>query len=254
MKFTRSRLRGVIAAAAMGLMGASAQAADLGSQPYEPPAAAFDWSGLHADFIAGFAIDNNDANYSYSGIPSNVLPLLPTGADLNGNGGSVGGALGYDAQFSGIVVGVEGDFSWMNVDDQGRSVVQDTGLPTLKFKTDYQLDWLSTVRGRVGVPFKRLLVYGTGGVAFGKVSMDTTVDVGSFGSLKGSTDDTKTGWTAGGGAELAVANNFTLKAEALYFDLGDVSYSAGNPMTPSSVNTHKDINGVVVRGGVGYHF
>ena len=95
---------------------------------------------------------------------------------------------------------------------------------------------------------------GTGGVAFGKVSMDTTVDVGSFGSLKGSTDDTKTGWTAGGGAELAVANNFTLKAEALYFDLGDVSYSAGNPMTPSSVNTHKDINGVVVRGGVGYHF
>jgi len=256
MKF--DGLRAFAMAGIMGLMSVNAQAADLSLGQYQTYTAPFNWTGWHADFIAGYAIDNKDVDYLYSGVPTNVIPLLPTGADLNGNGSSIGGALGYDGQFSGVVIGIEGDFSWMNVEGQDRSVVEGDpaiGLPTLNFKTDYQLDWLSTVRGRVGVPVnKNLLIYGTGGLAFGKVSTDTSVNVGNLGTLKGSSSDTKTGWTAGGGAELAVAGNFTLKAEALYFDLGDVSYSAVNRLTTGSVNTQKDLNGVVVRGGVGYHF
>jgi outer membrane immunogenic protein len=73
-------------------------------------------------------------------------------------------------------------------------------------------------------------------------------------ALAGSTDDTKVGWTVGGGAELAIADHFILKAEALYFDLGDVSVSATNPQTTISVDAEKKITGVIARGGIDYRF
>jgi len=44
-----------------------------------------------------------------------------------------------------------------------------------------------------------------------------------------------------GGAELAVADHLTLKAEALYFDLGDISLNAANPQTSISVDVEKKI-------------
>jgi opacity protein-like surface antigen len=95
-----------------------------------------------------------------------------------------------------------------------------------------QMEWLSTIRGR----------------------MRTSAIIQSEGSLVGSTDDTKVGWTAGGGAELAVADQLTLKAEALYFDLGDLSLNATNPQTTISAGVEKKITGVIARGGIGYKF
>ena len=67
-------------------------------------------------------------------------------------------------------------------------------------------------------------------------------------------DDTKVGWTAGGGAELAIADHLSLTAEALYFDLGDVSLSATNPITTISVDAEKKLTGVIARGGIAYKF
>ena len=116
------------------------------------------------------------------------------------------------------------------------------------------MEWLSTIRGRIGFPFDHVLVYGTGGLALADASMRTSVIIQSEGSLVGSTDDTKVGWTAGGGAELAVADHLTLKAEALYFDLGDLSLNATNPQTTISAGVEKKITGVIARGGIGYKF
>jgi hypothetical protein len=57
------------------------------------------------------------------------------------------------------------------------------------------MDWLSTVRGRAGVAFDRWLLYGTAGLAFAKVSLDSSVTVGNppMGALTGSEDRTKMG-------------------------------------------------------------
>ena len=76
------------------------------------------------------------------------------------------------------------------------------------------------MRGRIGIPFDHLLIYGTGGLAFADVSMNQTVTVGTNRQLAGSTDKTKAGWTLGGGAEYALCDNITLKGEALWLDLG----------------------------------
>ena len=91
------------------------------------------------------------------------------------------------------------------------------------------MDWTSTVRGRIGIPFDHFLIYGTGGVALADVSMNQAVTVGNFGQFAGSADKTKTGWTLGGGAEYALCNNITVKAEALWFDLGSISLNLPRP-------------------------
>ena len=128
------------------------------------------------------------------------------------------------------------------------------GRPQLTFATNYQMDWISTVRGRIGIPFDHFLIYGTGGLAFADVSMNQTVIVGTDGQLAGSTDKTKAGWTLGGGAEYALCHNITLKAEALWLDLGNVSLRATNPNFDGALDVDQKVEGVIARAGVGYKF
>jgi outer membrane immunogenic protein len=253
-------IRHILAAASLVMLSTTAFAADLLNYKPEPlmsPAPAFDWTGFHVGVVGGYAVDGNDARYSYRNIPSpGAVPLLPTKADLTSESANVGGAVGYDRQMNGLVLGLEGDMSWMGLGDHDTSIVPHVPMivPHITFKTDSQMEWLSTIRGRIGIPFDHVLVYGTGGLALADTSMKTSVIIQSEGSLVGSTDDTKVGWTAGGGAELAVADHLTLKAEALYFDLGDVSLNATNPQTTISAGVEKKITGVIARGGIGYKF
>ena len=95
------------------------------------------------------------------------------------------------------------------------------------------------MRGRIGLPFDGLLIYGTGGLAFANVSMNTTVTVGEppLGALGGASEETKVGWTLGGGSEYAVTDHVTIKAEALYFDLGSVALNASTPQFTHHLTT-----------------
>jgi outer membrane immunogenic protein len=240
-----------------------ALAADLSH--YQPVATmryapAFDWSGLHIGVSGGYAFDGHDASYTYNGVASEEVAILPSGASLSSSGGIIGGNIGYDLQFNSVVVGVEADLSWTNFGDNttyvftGDSAI---GMPPITFATSYQMDWFSTVRGRIGLPFDGLLVYGTGGLAFANVSMNTTVTVGEppMGALRGANEETKVGWTLGGGAEYAVTDHVTIKAEALYFDLGSVSLNASTPQfTDVTVDVDQQVAGTIARAGISYRF
>src|SRR5215208_3471443 len=68
------------------------------------------------------------------------------------------------------------------------------------------LDWFGTARGRIGWAFDRVLVYGTGGFAFGGGDNDNGCPEGfrstrdcNFGG-----DDTRWGYAIGGGVEWAL--------------------------------------------------
>jgi outer membrane immunogenic protein len=181
-------------------------------------------------------------------------------ADLSSKGGLVGGEIGYDLQGNGFIYGLEGDISWTNFGDGTTRVVpqySSLGMPPITFNTNYNMNWNSTVRGRVGIPLDHFLIYATGGLAVAELSMNTTVTVGDppLGQLIGSTDKTKAGWTLGGGAEYALCNNVTVKAEALWFDLGSISLNAAAPaLTNSSLDVRQQVQGVIARAGVGYKF
>jgi outer membrane immunogenic protein len=107
-----------------------------------------------------------------------------------------------------------------------------------------RINWLGTVRGRIGYAFDRFLPYITGGVAFGGVrgAYAVTTPAGAF-TATGS--DTNFGWTLGGGLEYAFTPNLSLKAEYLYVDLGDV--------TPTPLH-NVDVTSHVVRAGLNFRF
>jgi outer membrane immunogenic protein len=83
------------------------------------------------------------------------------------------------------------------------------------------------VRGRLGYAFDRVLVYGTGGFAYG--SEDTYLNAAPLLTFSRSAD--LTGWTAGGGVEYAVTNNVSVKTEYLYFEFDRNNIAAIDPTT-----------------------
>jgi outer membrane immunogenic protein len=255
-------MKRIVGTAALALIAHQASAADLGN--YAPPIvgpSAFNWTGLHVGMSGGFTFNEGDPAYSYINVPPDDAALLPTQAKLDTDGGILGGSVGYDKQFGSAVLGVEADFSWTDIDENAvHGIPGDPSVefPTLRFETTYQMDWLSTVRGRAGFASDRWLLYGTAGLAFAKVSLDSSVAIGDpvMGVLSGSNEETKTGWTAGGGGALAITDHLAVKAEALYYDLGDMRIQSDNPIDPQHdiLVTDQDIRGVIVRGGVDYLF
>jgi outer membrane immunogenic protein len=164
-------------------------------------------------------------------------------------------------------------------------------------------DWVGTVRGRLGwLLTPTLLAYGTGGLAYGGVRASAVNAAASIGTLTGANDaqfpvpfpysqlngtyvvpsipgaanysDTRVGWVAGGGAEWMFMPNWSLKAEALYYDLGSSALrsSSVNLVSPFTINlgginvaagqllvanapvTRIRFEGVIARVGVNYHF
>ena len=72
---------------------------------------------------------------------------------------------GYYYQFtpgSGFVAGVSVDADWVDLDKNAYVLA-----PPLLSVYHQRLDYLGTANGRLGYAFGRLLVYGTGGFAFG---------------------------------------------------------------------------------------
>ena len=87
-------------------------------------------------------------------------------------------------------------------------------------------------------------MYGTGGFAYGAGGGR------QFGLPNSSTNDFRTGWTAGGGIEAALAGNWTAKVEYLHVDLGRVNCGALTCALPGRVGFHAD----EVRAGLNYRF
>ena len=106
---------------------------------------------------------------------------------------------GYNYQLANnIVIGVEGDLSWMPLQRGASSSFTYKGVTANYRKVD--ATWLGTARGRVGYAFNNVLVYATGGIAGSDVT----------GQLS------RAAWTVGGGLEYAFNRSWSVKAEYLY--------------------------------------
>jgi outer membrane immunogenic protein len=155
------------------------------------------------------------------------------------------------------------------------------GPKASNFQADQNLKWFGTIRGRLGfLPMNSLLVYGTGGFAYGRVDENVVLNsqpgpgdfgIGGFGfncaagpnCFLGSSSRTAIGWTAGGGVEYAVWSNVSLKVEYLYVNLGGgdavnvVAVSANGQSKPSSFTANysgTSLNFQMVRGGINFRF
>ena len=131
-------------------------------------------------------------------------------------GGIIGGYVGFNVQQGALVYGLEADGSWVGAKAQA---AWSTGGP-ITTNGSFDVAWLATVRGRLGVAYDLTLFYVTGGVAFGQVknSVQNLVDGVFVDSI--SESKVRVGWTVGGGVERRIGSNWTLRGEVRYVDLG----------------------------------
>jgi outer membrane immunogenic protein len=277
-------LKGVAIVALTAVGTVAAQAADLPTRK-EAPAPVFvpppfTWTGFYAGLNAG-GIFRTGSNNNFSifdpnaGIDGNFI----ANSVINNNGGGSGtgfiggGQAGYNWQTGAFVLGVETDFQGTTL---SRSISQ-TGIPfsgpgvpfallgdNLTVNAKASLDWLGTTRGRVGfvvTPDNRLMIYATGGVAYGGGSSNFSVFDSTTGSFfTGNPSSTRVGWTAGAGVEYALTNNWTIRGEYLYADLGSTNFStvgnvAANTFFPGVVASGKfSYNASIARAAINYKF
>lgn len=257
-------------AASIALTGvlsfAPAMAADLG--PYSPRSsskdapytAPFNWAGFYAGVHAGYGwSDSTNRLQGVSGTTNFFGGSVASSVPVDAEGFIGGGQIGYNYLVGGgFLIGIEADFSVADLSETNSRISPngDNRLVT----AHQELNWFGTVRARLGMtPTNNLLVYATGGFAFGdgEVSTALTRLSGCAGNncQKGSASETLTGWTVGGGLEYALAKNWTVKAEYLYVDLGSISHLMTDPNFPATVfRAEVPFQEHIARVGINYKF
>ncbi len=218
----------------------SAHAADLPMAPrpapmapaaYEPPA--YNWSGFYLGGHVGGGFANSSWNDPITGLTNDTFK----------SSGFLGGAqAGFNAQFNWLVVGLEGDFSWTGLKGSGTDSIGD--------KINTNVDWTSTVTGRVGAAFDRLLVYGKGGLAIANDQSSFT-DFG--GNISNNPSLTRTGWTVGGGLEYGLNKNWSAKVEYDYLNFGNQTLNFTTPLV-GNVSSNANLNVQEVKAGLNFRF
>jgi outer membrane immunogenic protein len=219
------------------LLASSAMAADMPVKTSLPPPVApgFSWTGVYFGLNAGWLMaDNSMVNQATPGVEEDSLAALATGDFSLGNkSGFIGGAeIGYNYQFNNWVAGIEADIQGISGQAVSGSITSTSGTLSSTLTGSMDTRWLGTLRGRLGflMPAPTLLVYGTGGLAYGEVSASTLLnqsDASFTGSGTGGDGfaELVTGWTAGGGVEWMFTQNWSFKVEYLHYDLGTASFS-----------------------------
>jgi opacity protein-like surface antigen len=290
-KYEANKMTKFTAAAsiALALVAGSAFAADLpmrkAEPAYIPPAPTFSWTGLYGGVNVGYSFGAGGQEYGALGYPGFAPLVSGTGWTVpsNINGVTGGGQAGYNYQFNPwLVIGVEADIQASDAHSQtngaggGTTFIPGFSHAALVNSTK-SVDWFGTLRGRVGLTLPslpNLMVYGTGGFAYGQVVQSLGVNdvfVGPAGPTgivigpRGSYDNTNTGWTAGGGVEwtplpYSAFSAFSVKVEYLYTDLGNTNLSgvsltsipAGGPAF--TFNHTSPTRFQTVRAGLNWHF
>ncbi|HXZ14374.1 MAG TPA: outer membrane beta-barrel protein, partial [Roseiarcus sp.] len=212
-------------------------------KPAPPLIWAHDWSGPYAGLQVGALWGDNKGGYSYV-TPDGLTdsPSLVT----NGWGVLAGAHAGYNKQFEHWVAGLEGSVDVTNLDKQEVLGI-DNPNPNLYFiginntnvycnnsfcggsiATHISSNYQASLRARLGYAWNRLLIYGTGGLAFSNFNLRSNVggqDVNGNYYFAAANDRSllQLGWTAGAGVEYAITPRWSARAEWRYSDFGHIT-------------------------------
>lgn len=199
------------------------------------------WTGLYAGGSIGYGFGTVDGTTTLAD-GSYAPRAFSESADERFQGGLWGGQVGYNYQFSnGSVIGVEAGLLQAGI---GSSAVLDATesdyLVTSRMpeaQTDYSFDWMATIRAKAGYALNdHLLVYGTAGVAFLRETEERTQYISNMAteaypggsrtelSFSETAARTRTGFTVGGGAEYAIDDRWSIKAEYAFAGFDSESF------------------------------
>ncbi len=222
-----------------GRLGAKFTTDSLGHSGSIPAAS---WTGFYAGANGGYGWSAASSTISGAAHDSGGLldPLDVSTAwaaptwNFDRTGGFAGGQVGYNLQRDRIVYGVEADLQRAGVNGASTTLASDDLWDVIATAHHSStLNWLGTLRGRLGYTYDRALIYFTGGFAFGgtkdrlSLTMDDTSENLDWGTGNGTIsqssarkDAVSTGYVLGGGLEYAIFPAWSLKGEYQYIDLG----------------------------------
>ena len=251
-------LLGTAIGALMGIDPALAADLPVKAPVKAPVVAAYNWTGCYFGGNVGYSWgraqgDLNIPNLSIFGLPTS-FPM-----SLHPDGVIGGGQIGCNWQYNAVwVLGLETDFQGSAEKDTNNFSAFALG-EGFNQSIEAKIEWFGTARGRVGYLITpTLMLYGTGGLAYGKTKVTDNVLQNLFGggvtsTTSLSTSKTRVGWTLGAGVEGALFNwnNWTWKVEYLYVDLGSQSSSGVDSIVgPYSWNAKFTDN--ILRFGLNY--
>lgn len=197
---------------------------------------------------AASAADIHNKGGSYKDAPGDYLPAIAwTGFYFGANAGvafgdrnaSIDWDYGYDEHFknddSSFIGGIHVGYNWQKSGGWVLGIEGDVNFAN-------EIDYLATIRGRLGYAMGPTLIYATGGVAF----------IGADDAFEDS--DSETGWVAGVGIEHKIKPNLSIGLEGLYYDFGngeDFEVYDGENRGDAHVD---DLAFWTVRARVTYHF
>lgn len=220
------------------------QAADLGSPSHHsgwrsPRPAGYhsapSWTGLYAGLQAGYGWGNTETKAVWGQIagPAEQFEYDPRG--------TVGGLhIGYNAEVGRLVLGMEADLE--------ASGIEGSGFGNFSAIHNSSVDWLGSMRGRLGFIAGSTLLYATGGLAIAGVSLEQ--QGASALSAFSTNSETRTGWTVGAGVEHAFAPKLTVRLEYRYVDLGAIVYA--NPTL--GMRETSELSAHTMRAGLSFRF
>ena len=184
-----------------------------------PPASyACDWTGFYLGSDGGYGWATPKGTLTSAA----AIPLTPYSYGVNGP--LAGLFIGGNYQFHKFVVGVEGDWQWSNLigNSQTQAPLGAAGaFPGGPFTISTTVKDYASIRGRLGVAFDRLLVFGTAGWAWGNPSTSYALTGAAPFVTNGGNS---TGWTAGAGVEYAFTDSVFGRIEYRYTNLRTVGF------------------------------
>lgn len=194
---------------------------------------AVDWTGFYAGIYAGYGA----GRASSTSVTGGAVTPVDVGGTL------IGGAVGVNVQYGNLVLGAEGDVARSGVQGSAGCV----GSPG--YDCSGTLNWAGSGKLRAGYAFDHVLLFGTAGVAIGEITASTNP---AAPGASGSFTSAVLGWTLGGGAELALSDAVSLRAEYAYYDFASVRAPINTVANLSATDIKS--NAHLVKFGVNYRF
>ena len=213
------RIALVAATALVAAFAQGAHAADLPVSPFfrgSPVVIGYNWQGYYVGANVGWSRASSNISWSPGGAFVDAGPIASAAKNtLSSNGATGGIQTGYNWQWGNVVAGIEGDVAFLRNNVNLTTSPIPGALPTTALSELARLDWLITVRPRIGYAWDNWLFYVTGGWALGKAVWSDGLTA-SNGVIIGNTMSRELGgWTVGAGVEYGLVSGWSLKAEYL---------------------------------------
>jgi outer membrane immunogenic protein len=266
-------------AVASGAMTIQASAADLDFMAPPPPPFVPTWQGFYIGGHVGYGEADFDVEQRldyFDDFNAALNDSYSFGSSLSPNGLLGGAQAGYNWQVNSLVFGIEGDVSFTDW-DQSTSVFASGDVPGLGGvggldPLDYafgtasaEINFLASLRGRLGFAMDSVMIYGTGGVAWADADARARMVVSDPGfptetvfTGKESFDDI--GFVVGGGASwMVIPQTFSVGVEGLYyfFDQDETLIADSIPYDTGDLDVRATAsldNAWVVRARADFHF